>query len=73
MSAASGDKYRFLENTQSLLSLSLVLSLFLCHSLIMCVEGGGVKHRECVKLCTPLFETEVSSYVSSSSGMEAAE
>lgn len=69
MSAASGDKYRFLENTQSLLS--LVLSL--CHSLIMCVVGGGVKHRECVKLCTPLFETEVSSYVSSSSGMEAAE
>lgn len=41
----------------------------------MCVEGRGehVKHGECVELCTPLFETEVSSYVSSSSGMEAAE
>lgn len=47
------------------------LSLPACLSLIMCVhetDGGEcVKHWECVKLCTPLFETAVSSYVSSSS------
>lgn len=41
MSAASGDKYRFLENTQSLLSLSRPVSLSLSFSDYVCVEGGG--------------------------------
>lgn len=59
------------EHTVTPLSSCLSCSDYVC---VYETDGGEcVKHWECVKLCTPLFETVVSSYVSSSSGMEAAE